>query len=599
MKKDLLPSKTIELLNQTTLLYKKDLSLYITSKSTQQNSSIVINKAIKDGLIAYKKLGNEYVVYLTKLGKSNLNSEPIYSKDFHTTDEEVLSRRLQENTIKVLFSICDIPAFENEKIPLEDLRNSILRINKSPLQIEQAKSFLEKGAYYTSKEYVKFVNSVSQAKSDTFVGTRFKGVFISNNNCFFVYMPERGDNKILRINYEKEKNLKASAEVLKNFTNIYRDVQQLYTYKPSKSNPSKLIPASKVVNEPFALVVSDGNAQVYSMATGNPSGLIKNVDFSKIIDKKKRAAELRAEEEADKENRLQLGIARTAAKVKYGQMFLDAYNDIYKHLFVVPRNINGARALNYLCYNTLEDWHYESLDLFKTNPKYFRKSTNPVYPYVELVDNRKIPAIYLPVYDVCILRSISEKEYSPTIVTYEDMLDTIAHSTRKKHRFYDADFYKDDVRTVASLFDEDSVHSYDYSGYTKGEKRIRQYLEDHGLEPLDKNIFAKLPSTFEMDSVSFYNAVAKERISLRKIVSSIDTVETESVKQKRNRKKMVGMHASSEHIMRIKKAAKYKGLSVSQYLMKITYDTIMKDYAEANEYLQKMKREWAKEKYGK
>lgn len=599
MKKDLLPSKTIELLNQTTLLYKKDLSLYITASSSRPNATKIISGLIENKLVAYKRISDEAVVYLTKLGKSNLSGKPIYSRDFHTTDEDVLSRRLQENTIKVLFSICDIPVFENEKIPLEDLRNSILRINKSPLQTEQAKSFLEKGAYYTSKEYVKFVNSVSPGKSDTFVGSRFKGIFVSNNNCFFVYMPERGDNKILRINYEKEKNLKASAEVFKNFTNIYRDVQQLYTYKPSKSNPSKLIPASKVVNEPFALVVSDGNAQVYSMATGNPSGLIKNVDFSKIIDKKKRAAELRAEEEADKENRLQLGIARTAAKVKYGQMFLDAYNDIYKHLFVVPRNINGARALNYLCYNTLEDWYYESLDLFKTNPKYFRKSTNPVCPYVELVDNRKIPAIYLPVYDACILRSISEKEYNPTIVTYEDMLDTIAHSTRKKHRFYDADFYKDDVRTVASLFDEDSIHSYDYSGYTKGELKIRQYLEDHELESLDKNIFAKLPSLFEMDSVSFYNAVAKERISLRKIVSSIDTIEIETKKRKYNIKKSVTIHVSSDFHTRIKRAAKYDNLSIQQCIMKIIYEPIYKKSEAYNDNLQKMKREWAKEKYGK
>lgn len=595
MKKDSLPSKAIELLNKATLLYKTDLLLYVTAWSSQQNASKLVNKLIKDGLVAYKKINNDYALYLTRVGKNNLENDIVYNKDFHTTSESILNQRLQENTIKVLFSICGIPCFDTEKASLKQIRESILGINNK-LDKKEAEAILNNGVYYTKKEYIDFINSISPGKADTFASSRFKGVYISNYNIYFVYMPERKDNKILRIFYEKELNLKKSAEAFKNFTDVYRYVEELCTYKQSKNDSKKLIPASKVFNEPYCLVVSDGNAEVYSMATGNPSGLIKGVDFSKISSQKKRIADLKAEEKADEANRIQYGIARTIAKAKYSSMFLDAYNDVYKRLFVVSRNISGVRSLDYLCSNTLESWHKESVELFKTNPKYFIQNINPIYPYIELVGNNKMPSIYLPVYEAKILKEISELNFNPTIVTYEDMLDTIAHATRRINRYYDADFYINDKRMVASLFDEDSVLYYDYSGYTKGELIIRNYLKEHNLAPLDANIYLKLPSLFNMNKVDFYNSVAKEKISVREVVSSIDTATIEPEKRKYNIKKTITLHVSADFHKKVKRAAKYDNLTIQQSLMKLIYGPVCKKSDEYNIRLQKMKKEWAKEK---
>ena len=598
MKKDLLSTKAIELLYRSTMLYKNDLNLFIASQSTRQNASQIMQRFESSNMIDYKNIDNKIACYLTKTGRKDITLPKTNNNDFHTTDEAVLSRRLQENTIKVLFSICGIPAFEDEKIALEDVRNIMLGLSASNHSYEQVNEYLKKGAYYTSKEWIKFTNSVSQAKSDTFVPTRFKGVYISKTNCFFVYIPERGDNKIMKINYEKEKGLKASAEIIKNFTNVYRDIPELYTYKQSKNDPSKMIPASKVKNEPFALILSDGNAQVYSMAMGNPKGLIKGFDFTSIIEKKKRAAEIKAVEQADQLSNEIIGIAKEAARVNYGQVFLDAYNDIYEHIFVISRNSYGIRSLEYLCNNTLESWHNESIELFKTNPKYFIKTNSPIYPYVELVQNRKIPAIYLPVYDVKMLKRIAENDFSPTVVTYEDMIETIAHSTRKQHRFYDADFYLSEVRTVANLFDKDSTFIYDYTGYVKGELDIRNYLKEKGKEPTDKYIYSKLPSLFGYElSTAFYNSIARGELDLRKIAAKIDTTDLPKEQgRKHNAKKSVCLHVNGDFHYKLKCVAKHKRLSIQQYLMKIIYNQVIEDYKIYNDNLQKMKREWAAEK---
>ena len=601
MKEDVLSTKTIEFLNKATMLYKNDLITYIAYQSTRQNASQTIRRFESSNIIDSKSIDGKIAYFLTRTAKKELGLAKIEKKDFHTTNEVTLSRRLEENTAKLLFSLCDIPIFEDEKISLEDVRATMLGTNKnSSLNYDQVNDYLKKGAYYTKKEWFNFINSVSSGKSDTCEGSRFKGVYVSKNNCFFVYIPERGDNKILKVNYEKEKNLKASAQVLNNFTNVYRDVPELYSYKPSKIDPNKMVPASKVKNEPFALIISDGNAQVYSMAMGNPSGLIKGIDFSSLIEKKKKAAERKAEEEADKINRKIIGAARANARVKYGQVFLDAYNDIYNHIFVASRNFSGIRTINYLCNNTLESWQSEARELFKTNPKYFVKANSPIYPYMELVQNRKVPAIYLPVYDVKMLKRIAENDFVPTILTYEDMIETIAHSTRKQHRFYDADFYLNGTRMVASIFDRDSTFIYDYSGYTKGEYMLRKYLEEKGKEPTNRYIYTKLPSMFGYElATEFYNSIAREEIDIKKVAAVIETKDLPEQKEtKYNIRKSVCLHVSRDTHFKLKTVAKHKKMSIQQYLMKIIYDPLMEDYKEYNDNLQKMKREWAQDKRG-
>ena len=69
---------------------------------------------------------------------------------------------------------------------------------------------------------------------------------------------------------------------INNFTYVYRDVSALTKYKQSKHDPTKLIPCEPKKNKPYAFIVSDGDAEVYSMATGNPSGLVKNIDEKKL-----------------------------------------------------------------------------------------------------------------------------------------------------------------------------------------------------------------------------------------------------------------------------------------------------------------------------
>lgn len=607
MHKDSLSIKAMNLLLEAGLLYKSDLSLYITALSSKANASSLIKRLTSKGYIEARSIVSnvksnfsEDAIQLTKKGRRELSNyvevKNNYSlRKFHTLDVEILNKRLQENTIKVMFATCGIPAFESEKIPLVEVRATLLGLNTKKLNYDDVKKYMKKGAYYTREEWYKFIDRDFKGSSDVFIGSRYKGIYISNTNCYVIYMPDRGDNKIIKVNSDRERNLFNMIQHINNFTHVYRDVSTLTKYKPSKSNPTMMIPCETKKNKPYALIVSDGNAEVYSMATGNPSGLVKNIDFSVISDKKRRAAERRAEEESERQTKELFDRVKRQVKVKYEHEFLDAYNPLYDHMFVVSRNYSGIRSLYYLCNNTFESWAKESEDLLKTNPKYFLKSSDPYYPYNELVDGWKIPAIYLPVYDVKTLRKIYEKEYTPTIVTYEDMIKTIARATRKHHRFYDADFYMNNERKVASLFDEDSIYIYSLNGYPKGVWMLKEKIKDKNQIEEDPNIYSKLPKIFGYDdNVSFYNSIARGTINVDEVVAKV-AAKTSMKVIKRHKIKRVTIAFEKKVYEQLKKVSKYNNISMQEYLKRLTYDSITNDYKNYNDTLQDMKRKWAEE----
>lgn len=622
LKKNSLSSKAITFLLKVGMLYKSDFSLFITLQSSRQNASKTINKMLKEGTIKIANIVSnrknkeiEEAYYLSKEGRAlaldliddeflSKNSRSYFSK-FRTTSPALLNRHLQENTIKMMFHLCGIPVATCDKPSLINLHNILLNrpIEKTlgypiddDLNPKDAKAFLDRGIYYTSEEYIKFSNYISFNRADTFIGSRFKGVYISNSNCFIVYSAERGANKILRINYDKENNLKQSLLDLKDFTNIYRDVKELFSYKQSKNDPSKLIPASKVKNEPYALVISDGYSEVYSMATGNPSGLIKNVDFSKVTNMKMNAAEIRAEEEMEKIYMNNPSLTRETIKANYGTLFLDGYSKIFEHIFVAPRNYVGVRSLNYLCNNTLESWNLESRNLFKNNPKHFNESSEPFLPYTESVRGKNILATYLPVFDVVALRKLSNKDFSTTIVTYEDMIDTIARSTRKENRYYDCEYQLDDGRYVAAkLFDSSSFYIYEQNGYIKGEWIIRSFLSNMELVPKDMNIYSKLPELVGYDSpVAFYNGIASKDIDVKEVVPFIDCkhIKVSSSSSKNRARSKITFTVGKDYRLKLLKVANNKNVSIQQYLVKVLLPIVDKDYEEYNSILQQKKREW-------
>jgi len=623
LKKDSLTSKAITFLLKVGMLYKSDFSLFISLQSSRQNASKTISRLINDGIVNTASVVSnrknkevEEACYLSKEGREiaidliddeyiSANSRKFFSR-FRTTSPTLLNRYLQENTIKTMFHLCGIPVAISDKPSLINLRNILvgqpLEASDYPmdntLTVEEATKHLHCGVFYTSDEFINFTNYISFNKSDTFVGSRFKGVFVSSSNCFIVYSAERGANKIIRINYDKELNLKQACLDLKEFTNIYREVKVLFSYKQSKNDPNKLIPASKVKNEPFALVISDGYSEVYSMASGNPSGLIKNIDFSKVTDMKIAAAELRAEKEKESISNLNPIASREIVKANYGTLFLDGYSKIYDHIFVAPRNYVGIRSLNYLCNHTLESWNEKTIEYFKNNPKYFIESSDPFFPYLEKVKGDNIPSTFIPVFDAVVLRKLSNMDSSFTIVTYEDMIDTISKSTRKVNRYYDCEYKLDDGRSVAAkLFDSMSFYIYEANGYIKGEWLIRSFLSNKDLVPKDPNIYSKLPNIMQYESpVAFYNDVVSGEIDIKEIASFIDckhgTIASNTYKNKAKSK--ITLTVGKEQKLKYLKVANSRNISVQQYLIKILQPVTDKDYENYNKDLQMKKREWKK-----
>lgn len=249
----------------------------------------------------------------------------------------------------------------------------------------------------------------------------------------------------------------------------------------------------------------------------------------------------------------------------------------------------GVLTINYLINNTVEKWHKESIELFKTNPKYFIESDDYIYPARELVDRWKISATYIPVYDIMVFRKISELDFVPTIVTNEEMIDTIVHATRKHHWFYDSNFFIDNTRKVARLFNEDATYIYNISGYPEGYYKIKKNIENEGQEEVDKSIYSKLPKMFGYESkISFYNDIARNIIYVDDVIEKIE-LQDKVIKPKM---KLIKITSSKEFIEMIKTLAKKENKSVSKFLYDITYERIEKDYKERNKAIADMRRFW-------
>lgn len=574
MKKDSLTTKALTFLYKAGLLYKSDFSMYMYANSSTANAAKTISFLLKQEYIKTRHIENnnvskhyEEAVELTRTGKDKLleivNDKSLKKNDrikkFQTNDTKTIKRRLEENTVLTFFSMNDVKVFKQDKPTLEELYTKYFK------ELRQESN---NGIYYSKSEYIDFLKNNEDFKFIDLTKIRtskFMGIYISYKNCYVIYSCKRGNDRLFRVKYNSEKEVLFSLTRLTVHTDVNRS---LFGLSQTTMNGKET-----VHNSPQAIVIANGNSFVYTMTLGEDNGLIKDDNPVATLAYKK-----------DKES----DIIFYGVKDDYKTVF-DAYSGIYKHIYVAPRNMAGVLTINYLINNTVEKWHKESIELFKTNPKYFIESDDYIYPARELVDRWKISATYIPVYDIMMFRKISELDFVPTIVTNEEMIETIAHATRRCHRFYDSNFYLDNTRKVARLFDEDATYIYDIGGYPEGYYKIKKNIENEGQEEVDKSIYSKLPKMFGYESkISFYNDIARNIIYVDDVIEKIE-LQDKVIKPKM---KLIKITSSKEFIEMIKTLAKNENKSVSKFLYDITYEQIEKDYKERNKAIADMRRFW-------
>ena len=537
--------------NQLGKVYKKDLALYIRYISGDNYyANKVINKLVKDGLLVEKELdkkkGEELyrVISISKEGYKYLekkigeekNRDAL--KEFQTTSPATLRARLNDARIKLMFNMAQVATAEEEKPTLTEMYYALSeKVDPATGKLynrQKAQEFLDNGIYYTVKEMHDFIDNIGNGTSDTTYFSRVRGMYISTYTCLMVYIGQRGDNKIQRTTTQAETHLIKLLDPLLSLTKVYRILPELSKKKLSKIN-NKLTEDTIATNDVWGLMISDGDSLVYSMAMGNPRGLIKKKDFSEMF------------KDTDKEIRYKWLTSGT----------------IYKRLFVTPFTVAGIGSLDYLCHTRAEQWQEDSRAFFQNHRLFKENEFNPLYPIEEVFAGKRRPTIYIPVFEVNELRAISEFDYEVTVLTYPDMVDAISHCARKKLRYYDADTLK--------LIPEDEIMLYDHSGYPLGQQIIHNKLQEMHIS-CDKREITKLPKKYEMPYTAFFNGIAKGEIDVEEVVSKLPVKPIKKEKKKYNTHKGVSLMLPSEMANRLKLAAKNRKLSVNRYVIQMLVD---------------------------
>ena len=583
-----LKEKLMSYLMEVGWCYKSDLYMIGKMNGDESNSIKEIKRMYDDGLIEEKVETNKkrlsvvgltkkgYVEIANKMNERGMEMSDEYKKiekEFHMSRIEALKTKVSDNRIKTMMMISGVHTTPTDKPSLAYLVETIQektpaankrdKVYNDSLTYDQCKEKLSNGIYYTMKEFRDFVDGEEEGTSDMFMGTRARGIFISQNNCFVVYIAEPGNNRLIRVRPESEKRLMRVLMTILRITDVQRDLPMLSKRRISKFDKTEIID-NMIENNVYALVISDRDSLVYSMATGNPRG--------RIIGKDKMLTDKRKQDYHDHNN--------TQAK----SLWLKGDGSIYQRMFVTPFTENGIHSLEYLCNTSAEEWYYTSINLFKDKETFEINNDGQHYPAYELSE-QKIPAIYMPVFEVNELYRISNKDYNVTIVTYEDMVNAIARSIRKDVHYYDAD--------TLNKFDDNITLIYDYSGLPKGQKMISDELLKQNQE-CDYDYYQKLPSTFGYDKTKFYNEVARKRIDLNKLLPSIHAHEIVIKPQKRIRRKSITLTMGEELTDKIYQAAKLNNVSASVYIKNIIYKTVNDDAAKYKELLKTNRSKWQK-----
>lgn len=577
--------------------YKSDLLLY--GRQLNGSDAVMPTKALKkmieEKTVAIRKIQRKGekdkfkdAVALTRRGKVTVldvidekyhyDHYRKYGADFHTSSPATLRTRLLDSRIKIMFSAAGIPVFGSEKPSLSRLikengRGSVTiddQIESEYIQLknrEEYEAFLKNGVYYSIKELRQFLDEQAPGTSDTTYRSRVRGVFISRDKCVMIYISPVGDNKIMRLSTEGERNLIRRMKEVLSVTNVERQMIEL-TRKDINPDGTYHLFEDIRKGSVSALMITDTDAMVYAMATGNRNGIIRGTDAEQLQENRKRAAE--------KKNK----------NTKY--VWLTGNRQLYKRIFVTPFTYNGTVCLSYLCHTTAEEWAATSANLIEKTDKFTRSTFNPMYPGTIEENENQIPIIFMPVYEVTELADIAKQKGSVCVITYEDMANAISHSARKELRFFDAETMK--------LIDRDSVMIYDQNGYEKGAKIIEKELARLGKKCSKKEI-KDTAIALDMSYTKLCNHVARNSIPVDEVIEKMKLEEmadvnyrkSESVKTKAT---SVTVMVSDEFAKKIKQAAKLHGINVSAYIKGLIADTVKEDSLKYTEQIKKERELW-------
>ena len=356
-------------------------------------------------------------------------------------------------------------------------------------------AFLETGAYYSKQEVTAFFRMIGKNYADNIRGIDWQGIFLSKSSMFITFVLSYGENKRMYVPSEYLGNLISKLKQnLAIITDVYRRIADI-----GDSNGGRY--DSRI----SAITIGIGSSHTCAEAMGNKYGRIRNRDMS-LMESDARRYDI-----------------------------VDCTSKHFDRIYSIDDREQGIRMLNFLTHSTLESCHELELELFREDGRFSITKGSNLFPAV--YEPLGVRAIYLPVYDIKLMRMIAlraRKNIPVVICTERTMMETISHCVHiesvedaEKKRvpglwFIETREEGDSIR-LGELVDENSgVFSiYDNKGYIRGRKMIDDWYLKQGYRLKSEGEYIRLArlclpdregaSDFEMRT-RFYNAVARSSV---------------------------------------------------------------------------------------
>ena len=574
-RRDSLAVRLMEHIMRSGMCYKSDLYMLGRRDVSAVRMSQVMSELTSSGHVLVSSLKmddhrDEQYCVLTKKGRVALLDvldDPYWyehsqdaEKDSRTTNKERLVRRLDASRVQTAMTLSNVPCHKKDKPQLFELYRTLSAIPIEDEIIETDKSayaslppadmarLLRDGIYYTMEEVREFFDQTEEGSADLVYGSKARGIFISRNNMFVVYIGTHRKNKLIRIARETELRLVNLLGRLVPITDVTRNL--------NIENYGASVPAG--TNAIWGIVISDGNSMVYSMATGNPKGKIKGTDKMEVDQQRREYLETNG--------------------MSMSMSWLKGNGDIFPRLFVTPFTANGIGSLQYILSTSAEEWRDGSLEILN-RLEGIKATRDFVYP----ATINGIPAIYMPAYEVNELYRMSQTEYGYAILSYPDMYETIAHSIRKDCQYINAD---------ELVLETNEVGRYGRSGELRGKEKLEHEIMSRSLT-LSGITFQKIPKLFGKSQKNFYKEIETGELSTNDVIDKLkDYLVDYEPEKKRIKRKSITLTMGEKFTNDIYRAAKHNGMSASAYVKGLIHDKVLEDAAAYAENIRTNKNEW-------
>lgn len=523
-----------------------------------------------DPLYRITKTGRDFLMeqetdpYFIQTEKNSLILLQSLDGPFRKGDTKRRERHLTSRFIEGLFYAFGVPVMPWQKPSFATLLAKLGKDqNVKPqwgyqddLSEAECKAMLQKGLFYSLKEYLEGVEAIVPGLGDTIIGTKIYGIFLSDRVCYPVYAPKRHDNRIIKVYEKGERGLVFSLkEMLVDITRIYRPVPEWYGADCSFRGDRGLIGDKQFYNEPYALILCDGEKITYSTSTGDTSGKVSKESF---LLKHGHPGLVPA------------GIYPISSNAQ-SEGFLTAESHYYQKIYVVPATLSyGLDSLKYLLTHTMEDLFEEYRALVQNDPANFRIGKESLQGFSAYDQSGEIlrPLTFMPVFEARELYAIARSETCPTVLTYTNWISCISHSIKKDVRYYD----------IAALrfFDKDCTFIYDIYGNITGERMLDDYLKGRGLTFDKVKEMRELPRRFERTREQFYNAIARGEVKPETLFPAVETkAYLPPEKQKKNGSTVLTVRISKDLKQRCKEEAKKQGITMSKLIKQNLSDNLL------------------------